>query len=114
MIGGGYFTTIFPLIKNAELWFKSSTLEDGPHGGEVTVWSGSDYTEAYKEPFSSALALQEYGLQLDCQDRIFCRPNDSLVEGVGAYLTNREGEPDYIVVSVTPWPEHYECLLRRR
>lgn len=114
MIPLNYFGHVFPLVKNSELWLKRSVKTKGQHGGDVITWEGSDYTEVYKEPFSSFLAYQAYGREVECQDRIFCPPNDGLFEGAGAYLTDRAGDPDYIVVEVIRWPEHFECLLKRR
>lgn len=114
MITPDYFDAVFPLVKNAELWVKTREKVRGPHGGDIYTWEGDDRTEAYREPYSSALASKEYGLDVECQDRIFCPPTAALVEGVGVYYTDRDGDPDAIVVSATPWPGHVECLLQRR
>ncbi|MFD3260842.1 hypothetical protein ACE3MQ_19800 [Paenibacillus lentus] len=108
-----YFNVVFPLIKNAQLWFKTRSTVPGQQGGDVETWVGhAEPIEVYMEPYSSAMAKKEYGLEIECQKRIFCPPDPNILQGLGVYLEDREGKPDFILESVMDWPRHLECLLK--
>lgn len=107
-----YFEAVFPLIKNVQLYFKTRSTVPGQNGGDVVVWTGNLEAEAYIEPYSSSLARHEYGLEIECHKRMFMLPLPALIQGMGVFLSDREGKPDFILESLMPWPGHMECLLK--
>lgn len=107
-----YFSHIFPLVKNCSLVIKERHTREGEHGGDVESWEGHKSFECYKEPYSSELAAKEYGLVVECTDRIFCFADDDLKEGKGLSFSDRDDGIAYLITGVKRWPQHYECLLK--
>lgn len=60
------------------------------------------------QPYNGGLAAKEYGLEAECQKRIFCDNNENLTEGNYAQI----GVQRYKIIYAEPWDMGAAAILQ--
>lgn len=67
-----------------------------------------DEIKADVQPYGGGLAQNEYGFDIQCQQRMYCVQNEHLTEGNVALIKGQR----YLIVCVSVWEMGAEVLLK--
>lgn len=93
---------------------KSNTNSKGYGSDEQEKWNITASTRADLQPYSGGLAQKQYGLDTECQKRMYCAVCHDISEGEGVSIDSQDTEPEYLVTYVEQWDTYTMALLKRR